>query len=761
MITANKRIHVFCLCTLLSLPVYLNAQLPARVNGEHIKKIISEIASDEYQGRATGTQGCIKAEEYFANAYKKLKLLPMGDSGTFFYHYTITDDDFEFNPTLVVDERVFYYGYNEDFTVFNGSDRGEAEAEIIFAGYGIVNPDKNRNDFDSLDILNKIVLMKRGAPGNDIAGWRPSCIDSVKAAYCFQHGALGVLFFEPSPRYNPQVLLPNYNNHLAINVIPGFPVFSVDERVARYILAKSGQFYYRLMSNLENEVVSFNTGRKGAMSVRPNSRPVIKARNVLAMLPGTDRKLKDEYILIGGHIDHVGMDDAGNIRNGADDNASGPSVALGIAQAMVENGFKPKRSIVFIGWTGEEMGLLGSRAWCEKPNIDLKKIAVYFNLDMVGLGNGGLNMPGTEFAPEVYQFIQNHTDTTVLKKITWSKGGLGGSDHNYFLMKGVPAFAGMTSGSHPDYHQTGDDPEKIQADILQFTGDFIYNSAALIANAKESFLSVEQMDENKFKLLTYNILSPIASGNYRKELESKSYRLGFVDFSDAASSAVPAENFMSLLNAYTLAGTPQKPKENFILAKSAYEAMVSRAGLLAVFDADLIRWDELMFKVLARYGYRLTGINNNSGVLKDTAVLRKSIRLAAETGVGLILNNLNAASLDQVISLAIDPCIILNSDASLITDSLRKRIVTMEHLVVFQPRPGSNVEAEYENFLQLMKMVGKDHVTIAPVDLTENGYSAFKLFMKEFMIHYPSRDFQSKILTGNMQNFAARSLQPL
>jgi len=406
------------------------------------------------------------------------------------------------------------------------------------------------------------------------------------------------------------------------------------------------------------------------------------------------------------------------------------------------------------------MGLLGSKAWCEKPGIDLKKIVVYFNLDMVGLGNGGLNMPGTEFAPEVYQYIQSHTDTATLRKITWSKGGLGGSDHNYFLIKGVPAFAGMTAGSHPDYHQTGDDPEKIQADILQFTGDFIYNSAALIANAKESFLSAERMDENRFKLLTYNILSPVTSGNYRKDLENRSYRLGFVDFTDAASATVPAENFMRLLDAYTLAATPQKPRDNFTLSKSAYEAMVSRAGLLATFDADLIHWDDLMFRVLARYGYRLTKISNNSSILRDTAALRKGIMLGAESGVGLILDNLNASSLDRVIRLAVDPCLILSSNSSLISDSLLNRIVAKEHLVVFQPLTGSAADGEFEIFLRLMKKVGRDHITIAPADLTDSGFKAFQLFMKNFIAHYPSRDFQSKILTGNMQNFAARSMQP-
>ncbi len=483
---------IFCFLAMLSLSSVMNAQLPKRVDGEHIKKIISVIASDEYQGRETGTRGCEMAEEYFANEFKKLKLVPVGDHGTYFYHYTVPNEEFDVLPSLVVDNRSFYYGYNEDFTVAYKSGRGEVEAEIVFAGYGIYNPEKNRNDFDSIDIKNRIVLMKRGAPANDIDGWRPSCIDSMKAAYCYNQGALGVLFFEPAQRTSQQIIRPNFNNHLAYgSVLPGFPVFSVDERVARYILSNSGQSYYRVMNILDTQTSSFNTGRKCLMSARAANQSVLHTRNVLAMIPGTDEMLKDEYIFIGGHIDHVGVDEVGNVRNGADDNASGPAVALGIAQAMIKNKIRPKRSIVFVGWTGEEMGLLGSKAWCEKPTIDLKKIVVYFNLDMVGLGNGNLNMPGIEFAPEVYEFIKNNTDTNELKKIVWSKGGLGGSDHNYFLSHGVPAFAGMTAGSHPDYHQPGDDPDKIKAEILQLTGDFIYQFTEMVAGANETFITAE------------------------------------------------------------------------------------------------------------------------------------------------------------------------------------------------------------------------------------------------------------------------------
>jgi len=753
-------ITIFCLGTLLHLPFVISAQLPVRVDGENIKKIITTIASDEYQGRETGTRGCEMAEEYFANEFKKLKLVPVGDNGTYFYQYTIPNEEFDVKPSLVIDDRSFYYGYNEDFSVAYKSDRGEAGAEIVFAGYGIFNPEKNHNDFDSIDIKNKIVLMKRGAPKNDIAGWRPSCIDSVKAEYCYKHGATGVLFFEPASRTNQQILIPGYNNHLAyVSVIPGFPVFSVDERVARYILSNSGKSYYRLIYTIDSQISSFNTGRKCSMSAKANSKPSINTRNVMAMITGSDKKLKDEYIIIGGHIDHIGVDDAGNIRNGADDNASGPAVALGIAQAMVKNKFKPKRSIVFIGWTGEEMGLLGSKAWCEKPTIDLKKIVLYFNLDMVGLGNGSLNMPGTEFAPEVYEFIKKNTDTTSLQKITWSKGGLGGSDHNYFLTHGVPAFAGMTAGSHPDYHQPADDPEKIKPEILQLTGDFIYYCSEKIANAKENFITAQRFDENKFRLVNYSILRPVYSKNFHAELENKNFKLGLVDFSDVASSSDPEENFINLLGAFNNATAEKKPTDNYTLVMTPYEAMMNRMALLAVFNPEAIHGEELKFKVLARFGYRLARIDNNSAILRDTAALRKFVRLSSETGVGLILDNLNESSLEQVLSFATDPCLVLSKDASLISDSLLSRIKEKEHLLVFQPRPENSIESDLKKFSLLMDKVGRDHIAITPEDLSDTNYIFFKGFMKLFIVMYPDQDFQYKILTGNFYNVAAKSLQ--
>ena len=617
--------------------VKLNAQSAQYVDGENIRQIVNEIASDDYQGRETGTTGCVMVEAYLASEFNKLNLIPVGDKGSYFHHYTMPLQETSVKALLIIDDRTFYQGYNEDFSVLYKSDWGDAEGEIVFAGYGIFNPEKNRNDFEGIDIKNKIVLMKRGAPKNDMAFWMPSCIDSVKAEFCHKNGALGVLFFEPLIRTNQRVFRESMGNHLAmVDVLPQFPVFSVDERVVRYVFTNAGQSYYRIINSIENQASSFSTGSKCKMTAKGKKPEKINARNVMGMIQGSDKQLKDEFIFIGGHMDHVGMDESGKIWNGADDNASGSAVVLGIAQAMVKNNFRPRRSIVFVGWTGEEMGLLGSKAWSENPTVDLNKIVVYFNLDMVGQGNGKLNMPGTSFAPEVTDFLKSNIDTVMLNRIVWSEGGLGGSDHNNFLSQGIPAFAGMTAGTHADYHQPGDDPEKISTDILQYTGDIIYLFTEKLATADEILITEKRQEENKLKLFTFSLFRPIASTDYKDQLRGKNFKIGFVNFSNFNHSDDPNENFISLLDAYDKSLGENGSGNKFVMTTTAFDAWMTRSGILAVFNPDDIRMDELKFKVLANQGYRLALIDSNSIVCHDSAALNNLITLSHQYGVGLI-----------------------------------------------------------------------------------------------------------------------------
>jgi hypothetical protein len=197
----------------------------------------------------------------------------------------------------------------------------------------------------------------------------------------------------------------------------------------------------------------------------------VTAQNVVGILEGTDPVLKNEYVIIGGHFDHLGMGGEGSgsrapdmpaIHNGADDNASGTAGVIELAQKLSANRSKLKRSVVFVAFTGEEMGLLGSKEFVSKPPIDLKKVNAMINLDMIGRLN-----------PETRLIIIGGTGTSaesdsILKKLevgrsfkaTHSADGYGASDHSSFYSENIPVFFFFT-GVHDDYHTPTDDADKI------------------------------------------------------------------------------------------------------------------------------------------------------------------------------------------------------------------------------------------------------------------------------------------------------------
>ena len=172
--------------------------------------------------------------------------------------------------------------------------------------------------------------------------------------------------------------------------------------------------------------------------------------------------------------------------NGADDDASGPAVVMEVARVLTQAGFKPKRTIVFAAWCGEEMGLLGSNYFGSKPpaGISMDKVVANFNCDMVGLGNG-IGAPGALNFPEIWEkVIKRDQDPDVISVVHPSTAGPGGSDYSTFITKGIESLALMTDGGvgHPDYHDSGDDTSKIDAEILRKTAQFVLQGTINTAN---------------------------------------------------------------------------------------------------------------------------------------------------------------------------------------------------------------------------------------------------------------------------------------
>ncbi|MCI0515323.1 M28 family peptidase, partial [candidate division KSB1 bacterium] len=215
--------------------------------------------------------------------------------------------------------------------------------------------------------------------------------------------------------------------------------------------------------------------------------------NVVGLLPGQDATLRHEYMVIGGHIDHCGISAQGHAYFGADDNASGTAVVMELARIFAAQPQRLKRSVLFIGFGGEEQGLRGSQYFAANPTVPAEQICLMFNFDMVGMGNGGGGFGGRNyFPPHIHEIVQNFPDSVRNKLGIYRAWGMGGSDHAHFIEQGIPTFGFFSTGPHPFYHQVEDTPDKINVQSLQFVGDRAAELLEKFANLPGSLLYANQ-----------------------------------------------------------------------------------------------------------------------------------------------------------------------------------------------------------------------------------------------------------------------------
>lgn len=210
-------------------------------------------------------------------------------------------------------------------------------------------------------------------------------------------------------------------------------------------------------------------------------------RNVLAYLQGSHPALKNEFVLIGAHYDHIGMAERGGdpVNNGADDNASGTAAVLEIARAYASMKERPARSILFAWWSGEEKGLLGSKHFVDNPTVPLRSIIACLNLDMVGRNaEDAIDIEGTGCSPDLKAVFERANGRKIFAKISYDvKEVKADTDHYHFYLSGIPAVE-FFSGYHADYHKPGDETEKISKPKLEKVGRFVAVATWYLANAK-------------------------------------------------------------------------------------------------------------------------------------------------------------------------------------------------------------------------------------------------------------------------------------
>jgi hypothetical protein len=464
---------------------------------------VVELASDEMEGRRSGQPGGDVAEEYIASKFKEWGLEPAGERGTYFQNFTF--EHFFVKPGAALEivspqERRIFYCEN-DWMVEKFSGSGHLMTEIVFVGYGIHAPDKEYDDYRNVDVKGKLVLLSDKIPERIREKfWEATKMENrIEAAQ--ELGAKGIMAFNYSDILEKYVSGIWFKSELYKK---DFIWLSVNDNIVNFIFKelKTDLRYHKSEAEKGSKPTSFETGVKAFVSISTLFDKKRPARNILAKITGQDKNLKNEYVVIGAHMDHLGFNPRGEVFNGANDNASGTAVVLEIARIMKLNKAKPKRTVVFALWAGEEQGLLGSKHYGENPLFPMEKTVVNFNMDMAGHGKEKVILRGVSYYPQIWKLLQEKLPKQIVDSIKTHKGGPGGSDHTPFMDNGVPAFFVQSDGPHFKYHQTRDDFDLIQKTALKKVGDFVHAATNIMASEPGDFIIPGRQEKTHLKYQT-------------------------------------------------------------------------------------------------------------------------------------------------------------------------------------------------------------------------------------------------------------------
>ncbi|MDQ6889078.1 MAG: M28 family peptidase [Bacteroidota bacterium] len=509
--------YIPALLFLFIFPGYLFCQTdPALKYAETItqaalKKQLTIVASAEMEGRETGTEGQRKAADYIQNQFKDFGLQPPSSLQGYLQYYPLRKDTLIPRLLKIGKEK---YTFGKDYIVNAGSgDNDEFKSRrIVFAGYGI--SDKNYDDYSGKDVKGKVVIIFSGEPKVDgkflisetekPSAWSSYNI-SKKAILAGQKGAVALLLINTNLDTFPARLTSNSrisNLHLAR---PGnisdekVPVIQITPAVAKKVfgIQESAGILNKAGSHLPLNEIVFNMKLKTILDYKKITI-ASEASNVIGYIEGSDKK--NEYVFLTAHYDHLGK--RGNdIYYGADDDGSGTVGVIEMAEAFArakQDGFGPRRSIVFMTVSGEEKGLLGSEYYSGHPVFPLANTTVDLNTDMVGRIDPGRKIgDSTNY---VY-VIGDDKLSTDLKPISTSVNNqytrleldykfndpadpdriYYRSDHYNFAKKGVPIIF-FFDGIHKDYHRPTDTVDKINFDLMEKRVRFIFLTAWNIAN---------------------------------------------------------------------------------------------------------------------------------------------------------------------------------------------------------------------------------------------------------------------------------------
>ncbi len=467
------------------------------INQDELLGHLTFLATDSLKGRLPGTPEDSVAALYLAGEFKKAGLRLHNKNGLQAFQITMEQSYGEnnlFSSAGVTAE------FEADFAPFPFSANASIEAEVVFAGFGFEISDGHTewNDYHGIDVSQKWVMILRDNPEPDSTEsvYTNYSNDRNKAMIAKDHGAAGVLFVSGESFDPEEELISLTKREFSV----GIPALHIRRSLADRVLESSGRTIKALEQSLatDRKPHSFETG----ISVRATADLVLlkeTSYNIVAYLEGSNPALKDQYLVLGAHYDHLGMGGEGSssrqqdtiaIHYGADDNASGVAALLEIAEKLAGSEPSPAVSCIFIAFGAEEVGLLGSKYFIENSSIPHEDFRMMFNLDMVGrLEDKPVQIGGTGTATETEAILDELLGEDSIRVVR-SPEGSGPSDHASFYAKDIPVLF-FTSGPHSDYHTPGDIVEKIDLQGMQAIAELVYELMLHVGNLDTSLTFTE------------------------------------------------------------------------------------------------------------------------------------------------------------------------------------------------------------------------------------------------------------------------------
>jgi hypothetical protein len=491
------------------------------ITPELLQKNIDFLASDSLKGRNTPSPGLDTAAAFISRVFAKYGVKPV--NGSYFQVFSLCSRNLGDSNSFSIKRQgiVTTFTLKSDYTPFEVSGSAEINGELVFAGYGITAPELKYDDYKYIDVKGKIVLIFKHEPRENDSlfklfnGSEPTRYSNLneKVLNARKHEAIGVMVVT-EPLNNHSMKPKGFPWPALTKTIPAdaAPVSFCHEHNEQIPVIHVGEEVIKCLFGSMDSLKAFQRSIDGCLVNRPFSIPDARislrisivskekysTKNVVGLIEGTDSILKNEVVVIGAHYDHVGFlekhkPDTDYIFNGADDNASGTSGVLAIAQAMASMKVKPRRSVLFLLFAGEEKGLYGSGWYVNHPLIPLNKTIAMLNLDMISRNAANkLELIGAKQSHSLERIVKKNNKTTRFM-LTSSKIS-GGSDHWNFYKKDIPVIFFFT-GLHKDYHQVTDNPDRIDAQKAARVAQLIFLTAWDLSNSSYYYSSEKGGEE--------------------------------------------------------------------------------------------------------------------------------------------------------------------------------------------------------------------------------------------------------------------------